>query len=126
MLPDWRTMTKEEAFQLPEPDNGAGVYFLWYQGALVYVGASRGMSDRILRHWRTRRYGEMNVVNRKYITWDKETALKCRIEEASDIEAELIKRFEPGLNLLENGGNRWTFDRARDAETQEVKHGSNE
>lgn len=111
-MPDWRTLTMREAFELPEPDNGAGVYFLWYKQSLVYIGASRGMSDRINRHWRTRRYGELNVVNRKYLTWDKETALKCPIYEASDIESALIKRFEPGMAQWADGGNRWTFDRS--------------
>lgn len=79
---------------------GAGVYFLWKDSELLYVGSSnRTVMDRISQQARYRDFGHSNLNYwRPRVPFNRYTILPCEPNDARDIEAALIKRFEPPYN----------------------------
>jgi hypothetical protein len=69
-------MSLEELSALPEAEEfDAGVYFLWQGPALVYIGKSRNIPERMMRQDQVNRFGVLRNSRCKIIPHDRHTAL---------------------------------------------------
>jgi hypothetical protein len=66
-----------------------GVYFLFLQDVLVYVGQSVDIEDRVLEHTKTK-------------VFDKYTYLECGKDELDNTERHYINKFKPFYNGTDN------------------------
>lgn len=82
-----------------------GIYGIWIEEELVYIGKSKNMLDRIIAHIRyilkprekeEKKYKEMRAA--AAIKFD--VLLYTKIEELDQKEAELIWKFKPRLNTV--------------------------
>jgi excinuclease UvrABC nuclease subunit len=63
-----------------------GVYFLFYNNTLIYIGQSKQILIRVSNHFYTKNFTSFSFV-------------KCnKISEAEILEREFIKKFNPPLN----------------------------
>ena len=68
----------EDLAKLPSVagDYDAGVYFLWKDGTLQYIGKSRNIPDRINRHIRYLGHGRMTLVKyQEAVPFDRYTCI---------------------------------------------------
>lgn len=102
-LPDWKSLTLEEARRLPEPDRGKAIYFLWRGEELLYIGASTQVSERVTRQAQFRDFGHVSLSAasraKPRIPFDRATALPFEtVQEMVDAEKVLIRRWWPPWN----------------------------
>ena len=83
------------------PLHSAGVYLLWWEGRVVYVGQSRNVFSRLSRHrcnyqnWlngRRVQQGRSQNENR-VIKFDRASVKFCRERDLDKLELELIEKF---------------------------------
>jgi hypothetical protein len=83
----------------------AGVYFLWLQDELQYVGKSKQVSERIAQQGRALRHNALTL-GRRGIPHDRYTALRVedgrRLEwDLRDLEQIYIATYEPPFNTAD-------------------------
>jgi len=107
-------MTLEDFQGLPECVRGKGIYFLWLDDELLYIGASTQAVDRVNRQEQIRDFGAQYCETRyrhlPQIPFNKATIYKWdgRIIDMADAEIALIRRFKPPYNkVAERGEVRW-------------------
>lgn len=86
------------------------IYFLLYQGMVVYIGQSRMPIQRIYAHRSTwgkkksdewRRMGKTPV---KAVIFDEVFLLKTAMEDLDRVEREMIQKHRPKYNVQHNRG----------------------
>ncbi len=113
MRNDWKTLTLQEASELPEPGRGKAIYFLWKDAELLYIGASTQVSERVTRQAQLRDYGSLSssaaVQAKPRIPFNRATALPMEsVELMADVEKVLIRRFWPPWNdRIDDGDQVW-------------------
>ena len=81
-----------------------GIYHLFYEDQLIYVGMSKNLRGRLLCHLKDKDMPFNNVLWFCADTW-KESAT---IEDVLRIEYKMIKKFKPALNRVHtNCRQRW-------------------
>lgn len=70
-------LSLEALMALPDAEDGyAGIYFLWLDGNLQYVGQSRSVANRITQHHWNYMYGAQRAQPVARIRFDKSTYLE--------------------------------------------------
>ena len=96
-IDDVTVMTMAELRALPReaPDIGSGIYFLWNDDELVYIGMARNIADRVIGHkraamgFRTGKKIEFNSYS--FFLWDDEPWMH-------EVELLYILAYRPRFN----------------------------
>ena len=73
------------SFEMPK----VGIYFLFQDDELVYIGRTKNGMNRMSQHLDCKKF-------------DSYSFHKCSQKEAIELEVELIKRYQPKLNIQHN------------------------
>lgn len=109
-------LSLEELRCLPEAEEfDGGIYFLWLNEELVYIGKSKDISDRIVRQVQFNRHQGLLAGKSAHIPFDRHTALVLErgpIREHAgrmdgllqNYERAYIAHYEPRCNHLTDSG----------------------
>lgn len=81
-----------------EEIHGPCVYFLWSGPLLLYIGASRQVSQRLYYHHNAKRSGSWIESYRMKVMFDRWTILRSTAEDYRRLERELIAQHDPPYN----------------------------
>lgn len=102
-------LTLEQLRALPDDTLGAGVYFLWKNDDLLYIGAARRVRDRLARQIQLRNQGRSCLTGKPQIQFNKYTVLGLpTVAETAAVEKALIEKWDPPENRrLFDSGYKW-------------------
>ena len=91
-----------EGFIEVSPILGAGVYALLREGAVVYIGQSKKMLQRVSAHksnWGRKAQPAWMPVSLRGVLFDQVFVLPCRVEALDELEAAMIDLYKPRYNI---------------------------